>query len=83
MKLREISLPKSQSISHAPISQLTDSCRYEWFLETWDAYPYNIERADAIRYFVLHHYGGIYLDLDDVRILRSVCVSQSHTNWCA
>lgn len=40
--------------------------RYEWFLETWDAYPFNIERADAIRYFVLHHYGGIYIDLDDV-----------------
>lgn len=23
-------------------------------------------RADAIRYFILAHYGGIYLDLDDV-----------------
>ncbi|KAL9055945.1 MAG: hypothetical protein Q9162_003241 [Coniocarpon cinnabarinum] len=38
---------------------------YEWFLETFDAYPFNIERADAIRYFVLHHYGGVYIDLDD------------------
>lgn len=25
---------------------------------------YNIQRADAIRYFVLHKYGGIYMDLD-------------------
>ena len=41
--------------------------RYPWFLETWDAYPFNIERADAIRYFVLAHYGGVYIDLDDVR----------------
>lgn len=23
-------------------------------------------RADSIRYFVLAHYGGIYIDLDDV-----------------
>ena len=40
--------------------------RYPWFLETWDNYPFNIERADAIRYFVLAHYGGVYIDLDDV-----------------
>ncbi|THV08433.1 hypothetical protein K435DRAFT_959002 [Dendrothele bispora CBS 962.96] len=37
---------------------------YPWFLDTFDGYEYNIQRADAIRYFVLHHYGGIYLDLD-------------------
>ncbi|OBT82286.1 hypothetical protein VE02_09075 [Pseudogymnoascus sp. 03VT05] len=39
--------------------------KYRWFLETLDSYPYHIQRADAIRYFVLDHYGGIYLDLDD------------------
>lgn len=37
---------------------------YAWFLPTFDAYPYPIQRADAIRYFVLHRYGGIYMDLD-------------------
>jgi mannosyltransferase OCH1-like enzyme len=37
---------------------------YNWFLPVFDAYPYPIQRADAIRYFVLHHYGGIYMDLD-------------------
>ena len=37
---------------------------YPWFLETFDSYPYNIQRADAIRYFVLHKYGGVYMDLD-------------------
>ena len=26
---------------------------FPWFLETWDNYPYNIQRADAIRYFAL------------------------------
>ncbi|KAM0215317.1 hypothetical protein ACHAPA_004035 [Fusarium lateritium] len=37
---------------------------YPWFVDTWDTFPFNIQRADAIRYFVLHHYGGIYLDMD-------------------
>lgn len=37
---------------------------YPWFLAVFDSYPYAIQRADAIRYFVLHHYGGIYMDLD-------------------
>jgi inositol phosphorylceramide mannosyltransferase catalytic subunit len=37
---------------------------YPWFLDTFDGYVYPIQRADAIRYFVLHHYGGVYMDLD-------------------
>ncbi len=37
---------------------------YPWFIETYDNYNHNINRADAVRYFVLHHYGGIYADLD-------------------
>ncbi len=37
---------------------------YAWFLPTFDSYRYPIERADVIRYFVLYHYGGIYMDLD-------------------
>lgn len=37
---------------------------YSWFLDTFDNYKFPIQRADAIRYFVLHHYGGVYLDLD-------------------
>ncbi|KAM5359174.1 hypothetical protein ACJZ2D_014672 [Fusarium nematophilum] len=42
------------------------SSEYPWFLDTWDGYPFPIQRADAIRYFVLYHYGGIYLDMDTV-----------------
>ncbi|CAI5758229.1 unnamed protein product [Candida verbasci] len=38
---------------------------FPWFLKTWDNYKYPIQRADAIRYFALSHYGGIYIDLDD------------------
>ncbi|KAJ3568610.1 hypothetical protein NP233_g5605 [Leucocoprinus birnbaumii] len=44
---------------------------YPWFLETFDGYKYNIQRADVIRYFVLHHYGGVYIDLD-IGCLRPV-----------
>ena len=45
------------------------AAEYPWFLETFDGYTYPIQRADAIRYFVLHHFGGIYIDLDDVSTL--------------
>ena len=44
---------------------------YPWFLNTFDNYSYPIQRADAIRYFVLAHYGGIYIDLDDVRLIEA------------
>lgn len=37
---------------------------YPWFLKTFDSYPYQIQRVDAARYFILRSYGGIYLDLD-------------------
>ncbi|KAL8908227.1 MAG: hypothetical protein Q9207_000948 [Kuettlingeria erythrocarpa] len=39
---------------------------YPWFLNTFDNYSQPIQRADAIRYFVLAHFGGIYIDLDDL-----------------
>ncbi|CAK1365826.1 Mannosyl phosphorylinositol ceramide synthase CSH1 [Cercospora beticola] len=38
---------------------------YPEFLDTFRGYQYPIQRADAIRYFVLEHFGGIYIDLDD------------------
>lgn len=37
---------------------------YAWFLPTYDSYPHPIQRVDAIKYFVLWHYGGVYMDLD-------------------
>jgi len=37
---------------------------YPWFLPVYDGYPEAIMRADAARYFILHHYGGVYADLD-------------------
>ncbi|KAF7194190.1 Mannosyl phosphorylinositol ceramide synthase SUR1 [Pseudocercospora fuligena] len=41
------------------------AAEYPEFLETFENYQFPIQRADAIRYFVLNHYGGIYIDLDD------------------
>lgn len=38
--------------------------KYPWFLATYDSYPYMIQRCDAIRYFLLDHYGGFYIDMD-------------------
>jgi mannosyltransferase OCH1-like enzyme len=37
---------------------------YHWFLSIYDSYNHNIKRVDAVRYFYLYHYGGIYADLD-------------------
>ncbi|MBO3458683.1 glycosyltransferase [Aetokthonos hydrillicola Thurmond2011] len=38
---------------------------YPWFLEVYDSYPSKfIQRCDSIRYFLLYHYGGFYIDLD-------------------
>ncbi|KAH7118025.1 nucleotide-diphospho-sugar transferase [Dendryphion nanum] len=37
---------------------------YKWFLSTYDGYRYPIQKVDALKYFVLWHYGGVYMDLD-------------------
>lgn len=37
---------------------------YPFFLTTYDSYRFNIQRADAVRYFILYMYGGVYADLD-------------------
>ncbi|PAA63576.1 hypothetical protein BOX15_Mlig000950g2 [Macrostomum lignano] len=38
--------------------------RYPEFLAKYKQYTDNLEKADSIRYIVLHHMGGIYLDMD-------------------
>lgn len=37
---------------------------YPEFLDKYDTYPKNIQRADAIRYLLLHTFGGLYVDMD-------------------
>lgn len=35
---------------------------YEWLLETYDSYSCPVQRVNALRYFLMRHYGGIYID---------------------
>ena len=52
---------------------------YAWFLPTYHSYPYNIERADAARYFIIQHYGGIYLDMDEISVVPITDIIQHNT----
>jgi len=38
--------------------------QFPWFLDTYDSYSHEIERVDAVRYFILYTFGGVYMDLD-------------------
>jgi mannosyltransferase OCH1-like enzyme len=37
---------------------------YPEFEKKYKSFPYNIQRVDAVRYLILHTYGGVYMDLD-------------------
>lgn len=41
---------------------------FPWFLSTYEGYAHPVQRVDTVRYFALQHFGGIYLDLDNVNI---------------
>lgn len=47
------------SSAHAFLSK-----HYPSILATYARYPYPIQRVDALKYHLLHHYGGVYMDLD-------------------
>lgn len=38
--------------------------KYNHFLDKYNSYNHNIKKVDAVRYFYMYHYGGIYCDLD-------------------
>lgn len=38
--------------------------RYPWFLPTWENYTSTVLKSDSLRAFLLHAFGGVYLDLD-------------------
>ncbi|PWY73057.1 glycosyl transferase [Aspergillus heteromorphus CBS 117.55] len=38
--------------------------RYPHILTMWEGYPYLVQRVDALRYMILHTYGGAILDFD-------------------
>ena len=62
------------------------------FFNTFTSYSYNIQRADAVRYLLLHRYGGLYIDLDmeclrpvdDLLLNRSFVIGKEpriHARW--
>ena len=40
------------------------AAHFPWFLPVYNAYPKEIYRADAVRYFFLYFHGGLYADMD-------------------
>ncbi len=38
--------------------------KFNWFYSTYKGFKKNIMRIDAVRYFILYEYGGIYADMD-------------------
>jgi mannosyltransferase OCH1-like enzyme len=34
------------------------------FLSVYQNFPHNIQRVDAVRYFILYEFGGVFIDLD-------------------
>jgi hypothetical protein len=51
--------------------------QFPWFVSTYDSYEIRIQRIDVIRYFLLRHYGGIYLDMDNVCVFQAQ-ISRPH-----
>jgi len=51
---------------------------YPHLLSLYDSYPDNIQRADVSRVAILHHYGGIYSDIDNFP--RGVCLNLGSCN---
>ena len=50
------------------------------FIPYYNAYPFNVQRWDAVRYLILYHIGGLYVDFDyecisplDVLLFDSTC----------
>lgn len=38
--------------------------KYPKYLKMYDAFDCHIKRVDTVRYLILHHYGGLYADMD-------------------
>lgn len=52
--------------------------KFPYFLHKYDNYPSNIQRVDAVRYFALYTYGGIYVDMD-FECLRNITLLIENT----
>ncbi len=54
---------------------------YPWFLPVYDTYPREIYRADAVRYFFLYQFGGLYADMDTECLKPLAPLFQSGDVW--
>ena len=54
--------------SASDVRLLLTRCFPPQYLQLYKNYPYTVNRADAMRYFVLYTFGGLYLDLDMVAL---------------
>ena len=64
-----VSLPTSCPCELRCVSRNTRAARAAescWARGSYDGYDIHIKRVDAVRYFYLYHYGGVYLDLDQL-----------------
>ncbi|CAF0829613.1 unnamed protein product [Didymodactylos carnosus] len=48
---------------------------YPWFLDVWKNYPYQIQRADSLRYLILYQYGELLGSCAILGIPNKRCVS--------
>jgi hypothetical protein len=55
------------------------SKRYPWFLQYYESFPSFIFKVDAIRLFILHFEGGIYMDLD-IKCIKPIPTEFLHRN---
>ena len=53
--------------------------KYPDFLPVYDGYTENIRRADALRYFILYEYGGVYADMDMESLKSIIPVSYKYS----
>jgi hypothetical protein len=51
---------------------------YSWFLPYYDEYNHPIKRVDATRVFYMYHYGGVYADLDFIRLKSFDALLEAH-----
>lgn len=53
---------------------------YPGFLSTYEGYAFPVQRVDTMKYLLMRYYGGIYIDLDNVRDSVFLLIYCLH-NW--
>jgi mannosyltransferase OCH1-like enzyme len=51
--------------SHVEMAEFVKSNEPEFYFKTYIKYKYEMQRIDSFRYVLMHHLGGIYIDMDN------------------